>query len=209
MDKVATDIAVKIFGVNIASICNCCFTDHYEESTDHLLSDSHITNLVWSFFCNSCGIRSVQGQVRHRGMRWWLTKPKNEVHKTFLQCLPSIICWQIWKNICSARFDKKNMSHRFMIQQVIKTITMLIHTRFPDVHLPNLWHDTYSRIEKVSPAIHCQIVYWQKPPTGWVKLNVDGCSKGNPVSSFQRSQWCGNWCFCRILWRLKLQYCGR
>ncbi|XP_009774155.1 uncharacterized protein LOC107768948 [Nicotiana tabacum] len=115
MDKVATDVAIKRFGVNIASICNCCFNNHSEESTNHLLSDSHIANLVWSFSCNSCDIILVKGQ-----------------------------------------------------------------TRFTDLQLQHLWQDTYSRIEKLSPAIHCQIVYWQKPHVGWVKLNVDGCSKGNP-----------------------------
>ncbi|XP_019259768.1 PREDICTED: uncharacterized protein LOC109237833 [Nicotiana attenuata] len=84
---------------------------------------------------------------------------------------------------CSARFDEKHMSHRFIIQQVIKMINMFIHTSFQDLHLPNMWHDTYSKIEKLSLAIHCQIFYWHKPPTGWVKLNIDGCSKGNPGSA--------------------------
>ncbi|OIT27277.1 putative ribonuclease h protein, partial [Nicotiana attenuata] len=180
MDKVATDVSIKRFGVNIASICNCYPNKYYEEFTNHLLSESHIANLVWSFFCNSCGIRLFQDQVRHRIMRWWLTKSKNEVQKTVLQCLPSIICWQIWKNRCSARFDEKRMSHHFIIQQVIKMTNMLIQTRFPELQLQHLWQDTYNRIEKLSPAIQCQIVYWQKPPVGWVKLNVDGCSKGNP-----------------------------
>lgn len=148
----ATDIAVKRFGVNFSSIFNCCSTNHFEESSDHLFSYGQIASLVWAFFCNSCGIKVVQSQVIHRVMRWWLTKHKNEVHKTFLQCMPTIICWQIWKNRCSARFDGKKMSHGVIIHQVINMITMTIETKFPDVSLPTLWHDSCNRIEKVSPS---------------------------------------------------------
>ncbi|XP_009791070.1 uncharacterized protein [Nicotiana sylvestris] len=68
-------------------------------------------------------------------------------------------------------------------QQVIKIINMFIHTSFPNLQLTNICHDTYNKIEKLSPAIHCQIVYWHKPPTGWFKLNTDGCNNGNPGSA--------------------------
>ncbi|KAM3288258.1 hypothetical protein P3S67_021688 [Capsicum chacoense] len=38
----------------------------------------------------------------------------------------------------------------------------------------------YTTVEQLNLVIHSQAIFWHKPDHGWVKLNVDGCSKGNP-----------------------------
>ncbi|XP_060212308.1 uncharacterized protein LOC132639948 [Lycium barbarum] len=182
LDKVTTDIAVKKCGVNLSSICNCCII-HKEENAFHLFSESDMANKVWDFFCNSCGINFSKGLVRHRAMKWWLVKAKNDVHRTILQCIPTAICWHIWKSRCSARFDNIKMSGWFIIQQVIKFIKLVINLQFPDLRIPVDWHDVCKEVDQLKPMIVSVAVYWLKPDFGWVKLNVDGCSKGNPGSS--------------------------
>ncbi|KAF5447640.1 hypothetical protein F2P56_033179 [Juglans regia] len=36
---------------------------------------------------------------------------------------------------------------------------------------------------KISSERSPRIIYWQRPPEGWVKLNVDGSCRGNPGPS--------------------------
>lgn len=136
LDKVPTDIVVKRSGVNLSSICNYCKDIHCKENTYHLFSESCIANKVWSFFNNSCGVKTDQVQVRERAMKLWLTKPNNKVHRLILHYLPNIIYWQIWKSRCAVRYDNKSMCYWSINHQLIKMIIMVIHNQFPSLHIP-------------------------------------------------------------------------
>ncbi|OIS98250.1 hypothetical protein A4A49_62368 [Nicotiana attenuata] len=116
-------------------------------------------------------------------MKWWMTKGNNGVHTIMLQCLPSLICWEIWKSRCAANFENIRMSARHIINQVSNTITLILNCQFTSLQLPHSWIDKCIVVEKMSLVIHSQIVYWRKLVSGYVKLNVDGCSKGNPGSA--------------------------
>ncbi|KAM3342700.1 hypothetical protein P3S68_027666 [Capsicum galapagoense] len=72
------------------------------------------------------------------------------------------------------------MTSWFIIQQVIKFIKLIIRLQFPDLQLPTSWHEMYTTVEQLNPVIHYQAIFWHQPNHWWVKLNVDGCSKGNP-----------------------------
>lgn len=105
-DKVPTDTAVKRNSINLSSICNCC-VNHREETNIHLLSDGNIAKQDWDFFGNTCGIKVKHGHLKKNAMKWWIAKGNNEVHDFILQCLPTVICQEIWKNIGRSRFENK------------------------------------------------------------------------------------------------------
>lgn len=88
--------------------------------------------------------------------------------------------WKIWKYRCKARFGDENMSSWTIIQQVIKYVNLVLNCQFPSLHLSNNWATKCDIIEKLKPMIYSQIIYWHKLEQAWYKLNVDGCSKGNP-----------------------------
>ncbi|XP_070057917.1 uncharacterized protein [Nicotiana tomentosiformis] len=94
-NRIPTD-GLKRFRLILPSKCLCC-NSHKEETTMHLFCESYIAKHVWSFFAQSCGITTRQGDIRQLIMSWWLTKAKNGIHAVILQCLPFIVCWEIWK----------------------------------------------------------------------------------------------------------------
>lgn len=173
--RIPTDDVVNM----VTSRCSCC-TKHEEESINHLFTCNEIARHVWNYFCNVCAVKFSQGHVRHVLMNWWIAKANNEVHSTLLQCVPSVVCWDIWKSRCAAMFENKKMSAWHIIQQVSNLMTLIINYQFPTLQLPQLWIDKCKVIENLKHCIQFQAVIWRKPEMGWVNFNVDGCCKGNP-----------------------------
>ncbi|KAK4724849.1 hypothetical protein R3W88_027628 [Solanum pinnatisectum] len=76
------------------------------------------------------------------------------------------------------------MSSCFIIQQVNKFIHLIVKLQFPDLQLPIGWHQCYDTVENLNHVIHSQAIIWQKPESGWVKLNMDGSRGGGGIVKF-------------------------
>lgn len=116
-------------------------------------------------------------------MSWWLTNTKNLIHANLLQVVPILICWEIWKSRCASRYENIHMSSRQIIQQVEKLTSIFISSQFQNLQFPMVWTDLFKTIESAKQSFSYSMVIWMKPDFGWVKLNFDGCCKGNPGSS--------------------------
>ncbi|KAJ8549932.1 hypothetical protein K7X08_033639 [Anisodus acutangulus] len=125
------------------------------------------------FFCNAYGVNSQYNNVRAISMRRWLTKPKNRVHALVLQCLPTVICWHIWKAMCSYVFEDMRSNAGQVIQSSCQLMFLLLHSAFPTVEFPGNWNKTMCLIENLQQRLVIKTARW-------VKLHVDDCSKGNP-----------------------------
>lgn len=150
-NKLTTDDNVQKLKVNLSSICYCC-RDHKQETINHLFCDSQAAKQVWSYYGNTCGINVRYGDIKQIVMCWWMHKFENNVHKTTLQCPPIIICWELWKSRCKARFENILMTSKFIIQQTYKYMHLLLTTTWPKLVLPANWIDMYNMIERLVQA---------------------------------------------------------
>ncbi|KAH0695103.1 hypothetical protein KY285_022200 [Solanum tuberosum] len=78
---------------------------------------------------------------------------KNVAHTTIIKTLPIVICWNLWKNRCSAKYGGK---------------------------LPGSWPEVVDCIAKCNQDIRITLVMWKTPPTNKYKLNTDGSALHNP-----------------------------
>ncbi|KAH0740560.1 hypothetical protein KY290_033603 [Solanum tuberosum] len=56
------------------------------------------------------GINFQQTSLSNYLLCWSAITVKNEAHRTIIQTLPIVICWNLWKNICSAKYGGKKSS---------------------------------------------------------------------------------------------------
>ncbi|XP_060182379.1 uncharacterized protein LOC132612052 [Lycium barbarum] len=181
-NKIPTDTALHGFNICGPSGCYCCNT-HKIEKTNHLFRDSELANDIWNFFGASCGIISTARDIRVTVMNWWLQRSKNKVHAMLLKCLPTIICWEIWKARCTYRYEGIKYTQRRIIDQITYLARVIINLQFTSLNLEGPWHNYCHIIENLKPKINIKCIKWIKPDSPLLKLNTDGCSKGNPGSS--------------------------
>lgn len=70
-----------------------------------------------------------------------------------------------------------------VINKITYLIRLLTSFQFPSLTLNQQWHVACEQIEKLKPKINIQCINWVKPSPETVKLNTDGCNKGNPESA--------------------------
>ncbi|KAH0657958.1 hypothetical protein KY289_026706 [Solanum tuberosum] len=79
---------------------------------------------------------------------------KNEVQTTLLHALPIFICWNLWKNKCSAKYGEK-------------------HSNMARYELVNI-------VQKCNHELSIKPDNWIRPPDSWYKLNTDGSALTSP-----------------------------
>ncbi|XP_070011018.1 uncharacterized protein [Nicotiana sylvestris] len=180
--KLPTDDSLIKFGVHGPSMCYCCSRKNME-TINHLFANGELASNIWGYFSNACGIPLLHGDIRTMVMRWWLLKPKNKVHDLILQCLPSNFLWEIWKSRCSHKYEGIRFYSRKVTDQVTHLMRLILIAQFPSINFPPTMPYICELVDKLKPKLDIKLVRWIKPPQNQLKLNVDGCSKGNPRSA--------------------------
>ncbi|WMV08266.1 hypothetical protein MTR67_001651 [Solanum verrucosum] len=100
------------------------------DEVDHIFIQGDFASHIWKFFAG-----------------------KNVAHTTIIKTLPIVICWNLWKNRCSAKYGGK---------------------------LPGSWPEVVDCIANCNQDIRITLVMWKTPPTNKYKLNTDGSALHNP-----------------------------
>ncbi|XP_074289408.1 uncharacterized protein LOC141614562 [Silene latifolia] len=147
----------------------CPRCNEFEETTDHLLRACPYSKRIW----DAVGINSMCSDFYAPSFLDWLTKnASNEVTTSELDwpILFALTCWWIlkWRNNIVFGRDNENptLPGSFLYQQL--EWSKKAFDKF-NIFIP----------QQINPNVEV-FIRWLPPPHGWILLNTDGASKGNP-----------------------------
>jgi hypothetical protein len=182
-------------GFSGPSRCALCYNN--EESIDHLLDNFPFSNNIWDNAVMLCRKSDrAHGNITHTLKNWADNPYQNTILNRLWQLLPGFIVWNIWKECNRRIFEDQSSSEDTLWETCRKQMLETIHLQsWSDLDFkaqPNealilqRWDitpathvgphsSTYSHMRSPSSPEH-----WCPPPHGFLKLNFDGASKGNP-----------------------------
>ena len=116
-------------------------------------------------------------------MRWWLIKSPKKVLELITQCHPSVVCWELLKYGCTYKYEGTKASSSSIIHQASYLVHLILTYQFPYLKFPTNFQNICRMMGSIKPKLNITPITWSKPNDGEYKLNVDGCSKGNPKSA--------------------------
>nr|XP_009777052.1 PREDICTED: uncharacterized protein LOC104226713 [Nicotiana sylvestris] len=175
--KLPLDDFMRRLGYFMPSRCWCC-AEPKQESLVHLFFTSNVVVTVWKYFLSRAGI-ALNGLSMHQAItKCWNAQVITRI-KPIMQALPSCIVWELWKRRNSLKYGEPVSVSR-VIYQVSTALQCLVQIRKPGLNVPHKWQDLLTMMENYTPKLKYQKVIWEQPIEGWIKVNTDGASKGNP-----------------------------
>ncbi|XP_075084871.1 uncharacterized protein LOC142168109 [Nicotiana tabacum] len=180
-NKLPLDNYFRWFGYLMDSRCWCC-ANLEEETFHHLIFRSYAAKKVWHYFLSWAGI-SLEGLSLHQAIvRYWTASVVPRL-QTIMQALPSVIVWELWKRRNGNKYGEA-VTINSVIFQVSSSLQSLVKIRKPRLQkVPHNWSELLLVMENYTPALKITKVIWEYPTPGWIKVNTDGASRGNPGRS--------------------------
>ncbi|XP_075097373.1 uncharacterized protein LOC142174882 [Nicotiana tabacum] len=179
--KLPLDDFLKRVGYCMPSKCWCCVQPD-EESLQRLFFRSETAKTTWKYFLSRAGI-AVEGLTLHQAITKCWTANVCLKLKPVKQALPSCVVWQLWKRRNSMKYGDVVTTSR-VIYQVSSNLQALVKVRKPRMDMvPHKWQDLLTMMENFTPKLKVTKVMWEFPSAGWLKVNTDGASRGNPGRS--------------------------
>ncbi|WMV50078.1 hypothetical protein MTR67_043463 [Solanum verrucosum] len=141
--KFPTNETLANFGVEPVK-CYCCIQQGWDE-VDHIFIQGHFAGHIWKFFAGSMGLIFQQTSLVNQIMCWSGITGKNTAHTTIIKTLPIVICWNLWKNRCAAKYGGKTTSIHKVKYLIIKDMFLMLTSVFPYLQLPVIWPELGSR----------------------------------------------------------------
>lgn len=179
--RISTDDNLRRMHINIVSICWCC-EDYQQETMSHLFLTSPIAARLWRQFALCAGIAMEGMQLSQVLITWWNTATTPKL-KPVLRVIPSFIVRELWKRRNSIRHGK-DISYSRLTYQIHHLIYQFIRVRFPWMNsFPTARTEMIRILSTYIPKLYYAKITWALPPTGRLKVNTDGASRGNPGRS--------------------------
>ncbi|XP_070022972.1 uncharacterized protein [Nicotiana sylvestris] len=176
--KLPLDDFLKRVGYCMPSKYWCCVQND-EESLQHLFFRSETGKTTWKYFLSRAGI-VVEGLTLYQAITKCWTANVCLRLKPVMQALPSCVVWDLWKRRNSMKYGDAVTTSR-VIYQVSSHLQALVKVRKPRMDMvPHKWQDLLAMMENFTPKLKVTKVIWELPSAGWLKVNTDGASRGNP-----------------------------
>ncbi|XP_027172427.1 uncharacterized protein LOC113772083 [Coffea eugenioides] len=170
-------------GVVGPSRCFCC-SFPCQESLDHIFCTGEVPRQIWESFEVVVGGFGVSSTIRHKVIGWWLKPTRNPFLQFLFRVLPSLICWHLWKMRNKVVFEGQRLPVAIVSDRIFCDLRDLFQIRFKNtVSSCRGWPSFFESVAGLARHYHVQFVRWRCPKQSVVKLNSDGCSRGNPGKS--------------------------
>ncbi|XP_027122034.2 uncharacterized protein [Coffea arabica] len=172
------------FGFLGPSKCFCCSLSPSPETISHIFCTGEVARQVWGCFEGIIGGFSEALTIRHKVMSWWV-KPNTNPYLGFVhRILPSLICWNLWKMRNMWIFEGKLDSVVHVCDRIFLELRECVCLQFREISLPcSSRIGFFEMIGRLRRKVIIREVRWEGPTRTVVKLNVNGCSRGNPGRS--------------------------
>ncbi|KAH0692040.1 hypothetical protein KY285_019137 [Solanum tuberosum] len=142
--------------------------------------EGEVATSIWDHYVRAAGILGPWVQIKYTMKKWWVAQGNTRLRMVF-QAVPNIILWFLWKRRNTILHGGVYIRNK-VIWDINATIHKFIRSHFHYDHIPNTWPYMVALLERFRPVVHSKIVKWIPPPIGWLKCNIDGASRGNPVA---------------------------
>ncbi|XP_041027024.1 uncharacterized protein LOC121267244 [Juglans microcarpa x Juglans regia] len=177
------DDRVRRIGILVVSSCDCCLV-WVGEDVDHIFAKGGYTAEMWRRCSLVLGIPRLEGKPWKERVACWHRKASDSLFSgQLLGLLPSILIWRLWGRLCKARMEGVAEP----AQSVWCSIRLWISwaaLKIKEVKgLTQRDEDVLRCFKLPCPSTQEKVATTAKRnplKEGWVKLNIDGCSLGNP-----------------------------
>jgi ribonuclease HI/exonuclease III len=189
----------KLSRLSIAQPFKCVLCEETWETADHILLHCPYAQQCWLHVLKKLNyVMPLPNSLWNLFQSWPLLYPKSLFHGIW-KCAPSAIVWALWWER-NKRIFRHVSSHVSKVQdQIEKSISESVNSSIASVsfnHYLSAWDSTIIqnwkaiRIPmgthpnpKLSGKVDRSNVRWTPPLSGFVKINFDGASRGNPGKS--------------------------
>ncbi|XP_043692852.1 uncharacterized protein LOC122643279 [Telopea speciosissima] len=175
-----SDDLVRKWQVPLVSRCDLCRKE--QESVHHLFLACEFSVKIWTELLMRFEVRWEGFPLMEELFSWWKRKARTILLQKAWLPLAILIPYQLWKERNKRRFENRAASHGSVIRQVLSSLAefyMLI-----PIYVRSVSELTLSRSLhlKAQPYQQQRIIElsWASPVQEEVKLNIGGCSLGNP-----------------------------
>ncbi|KAL0283411.1 UNVERIFIED_CONTAM: putative ribonuclease H protein [Sesamum radiatum] len=177
-NKIPVEEKLQEKGIQLASKCTCC--DHVE-SLQHVFIEGSGIRRVWEYFAGKFDMNLPITDNIVLLLNYWRISALGQNH--IRTTVPMLILWFGWLE----RNDVKHRNKIFNPERIKWKVHQHIVTIFKSKIAKGLnWKGDCYVAKSMGLEIgssykpKLQIVKWNKPDIGWIKINMDGASKGNP-----------------------------